>query len=191
MGVVDWAAIEAEYVTGAATYAALSRKYGVHPTALGKRASAFEWRKKREKYREKIARKSVEKSANKKINKLASLQTSADKLAGRIATMLEDDKAFNKYLVEVGRGRGEYSTEERTFSKTDTKALRDVVAALKDLTATMRNLYGIATEQEAAQLEIARERLQLDKAKAAQATGPETGETGVILLPDAGDAENE
>lgn len=186
----DWVTIEAEYVGGEATYAELARAHGVHPSLVGKRAAAHDWRKKREKYREKVGEKILRKTATKKANKLASLQTSADKLAGRIATMLEDDKAFNKYLVEVGRGRGEYSTEERTFSKTDTKALRDVVAALKDLTATMRNLYGIATEQEAAQLEIARERLQLDKAKAAQATGPEIGETGVILLPDAGDAEN-
>ncbi len=68
------------------------------------------------------------------------------------------------------------------------KMVRDIAAALKDLVAVTRNLYGLPTVQEQAALNIAAERLVLDKAKV---DGGDESETGVIeitaTLPGAGE----
>ena len=41
--------------------------------------------------------------------------------------------------------------------------MKDVVTALKDLTANIRDLYGLPNVEEAARIRIAEERLELDR----------------------------
>lgn len=184
---VDWVALENEYVQGQETYTQLARKYNVHLSTVANHAIKGQWKEKRAQYREYVAKKAKEKATENQISKLASLQSSADKLAERLALMLKDESAFNRYLVEVGSGRGQYETVERIYEKTDTKALRDAVASLRELSVAMRNLYGLPTEQEKATISIARERLELERIKAAAGQSASQDGTGVIFLPDAGD----
>lgn len=184
---VDWIAIEAEYVTGQVSCAALAEKYGVSPYTLGKRARANGWRQKRQEYRNKVGRKMVEKSAEQKGAKLAALQDIADRLTEKTLKLLEDEMAFNRHLIPEGMGKGVYTTNEKIYDKFDTRALRDVAASLKDLTSSVRNLYGLPTAQEEAALQIARDRLELDRIKAAAGQSASQDGTGVIFLPDAGD----
>ena len=67
------------------------------------------------------------------------------------------------------------------MEKVDTRAIKDLTGALKDLSYVMRNLYDLPTVKERAAMEAATQRLELEKARAG---ADEEGqrETGVVEL---------
>lgn len=177
----DWAAIEADYVSGTASYDVLAKKYGICVTAVKEAGAKWGWVAKRAHWRRIVAQKATEKAANRAAGKLAALMISADKAAASLDRALSDGEQLYTYLVERsekykrpieqdGKLITERKwTEERRMSKADTKALRDLVAALKDLTAVTRDLY-----ETPGYLAMARERradakLELEKGKSESA----------------------
>ena len=64
-----------------------------------------------------------------------------------------------------------------------------ITASIKDLAGVMRNVYNLPTDIEQKTYELAKERLELDKTKAAVGVGDEE-ETGVIFLPSAESEDN-
>ena len=69
-----------------------------------------------------------------------------------------------RYDGEVGAALKD--TEERIYTKKDTKALKDLTGAVKDLLYSVRNLYGLPTQGEREAQRIAAERLEMDRRKA-------------------------
>lgn len=61
---------------------------------------------------------------------------------------------------------GNYSVEERVYKKVDTKAIKDLTGAMKDLAYVLRNVYDLPTKQEQVTMDNAAERLRIEKAKA-------------------------
>ena len=56
-------------------------------------------------------------------------------------------------------------TAERLYDKVDTKAIKDLTGALKDMTLVLRNLNNLPTQAEAEAQRIAAERLKLEQRK--------------------------
>lgn len=177
----DWAAIEAEYVAGTDSYEQLAKKYGLCWNAVKEAGAKWGWVAKRAQWRQDVAKKAAKKAADRAAGKLAALMISADKAAASLDRALSDGEQLYTYLVERsekykrpieqdGKLITERKwTEERRMSKADTKALRDLVAALKDLTAVTRDLY-----ETPGYLAMARERradakLELEKGKSESA----------------------
>lgn len=183
----DWEALKIEYATSGVGYRALAERHGLSASTLMKMGAREGWVEARARHRRAVVEKSIRRVEADKVDALVALQRSADRMAGVIERVVEDERQFYRHLVNAGRGPGEGGTVERIYDKVDTKALRDMVTAARDLTATVRNLYGLPTEAERASIELARERLELDKRKAAAGV-PDEGEIGVIALPERGDA---
>ena len=53
-----------------------------------------------------------------------------------------DEKQFMRYIISEKSGRGETETCERVFEKLDTKAYRELTAAIKDLWSIAQDAGG-------------------------------------------------
>lgn len=170
-----WIEIRKKYVTSDLSYKQLAQEFDVSAAAVAKHGKNEKWPEKRKKHREFIARKAEEKIAKKEANKLAKLITAADNMAEVINKAMEDSSQFNRFLVTEStidkNGNIRSRKKEKVFKKLDTKAVRDMTAALKDLTQTIRSLNNIPTPQEEQAMEIARERLEMEKEKQGRANG--------------------
>lgn len=167
---IDWTAIKAEYITGTISYRKLADNWGVSFRTLSDRALREGWKEARDKHRNNVVEKTVQKVASRQAtttaNKLCDLQEAADNMGRVIAEIFADSEQFHRHIVTEGLGMGETKVVERQYKKVDTKAIKDLTGAIKDLAAVMRNIYDLPTAQEQAAMDIAAERLRLDKAKA-------------------------
>lgn len=177
-GGVDWAPIRTEYITTKCSYRQLSEKYGVAIGNISKVSVREHWKEQREQFVQKAFKKAEEKAANKEANRLARLIDATTKAIDVAMEAFEDEKQFNRYMVEK---KEKYAVpleqedgtmiderqwvEEKTFAKVDTKALKDLTGVLKDLTTLMRDFYNIPTPAQAEAQRIAAERLELEKKK--------------------------
>lgn len=180
----DWNKIKAEYITTDISYRKLAEKWEVSFRTLADRAMKGKWAVARDKHRNAVVRKTVQKVADRtseaNANKLMRLQQAADSMGDVIADIFSDTEQFKRHIVPDG----DYSVTERVYKKIDTKAIKDLTGALKDLAAVMRNIYDIPTIQEQSAMEIAAERLKMEQAKSDVADEEETGvvELAPVLL---------
>ena len=76
----------------------------------------------------------------------AAMRDEVKRLALRMAELgisaAEDEKQFMRYIVSEKSGRGETETVERVFDKLDTKAYRELTAAIKDLWSIAQDADG-------------------------------------------------
>lgn len=188
----DWEKIKTEYVTGEMSYAQLADKYKISRTQFNQKACKDKWFDARKEYRKKVVTKTTDKIANAEAKQMAKLQGIACNLSGMIDEVSKKSDQMYKHIVTSRNELGAEWTEVKELDKADTKMIRDLVAATKDLTSIMRNLYGIPTLQEEQQLALAREKLEIDKAKAAAyMPDDEDDETGVIMLAPIKGAEED
>lgn len=184
----DWKRIKTEYITTDTSYRKLAAKYDVPMSTLTRIAIKEKWVEARERYKNKVVTKTVEKMAAKEANKLAKLRTMTDSMVNVVEGIFNDPEQFQRHLVQTRDGQI-WDVEERVFKKIDTKAIKDITAALKDLSTILRNVYDLPTVQEQAAMDNAASRLQLDREKAAVGQTDDS-ETGVVMLaPVEGDAD--
>ncbi len=174
----DWTALEAEYITTKTSYKKLAEKYSISSRTITDYAKKHNWVEKRKQYCADVVAKVVAFSSQQDVSKLNSLIKSADTMAKIIDKVVTDDKQFQRHLVQI-KGKKLESNEEESppylitewceeqmFEKADTKAIRDIVASLKDLTAVVRNLNNLPTQAEAEAQSLAKERFELERQKA-------------------------
>jgi len=166
----DWEAIKSEYITTSISYRKLAEKWGVSFRTLADRAKREGWPIERDNYRNSVVTRTVQivssRTSSTNANRLLRLQEAADSMSKVIAEIFNDTKQFNRHIITQGLGEGATVVEERQYEKIDTKAIKDLTGAMKDLAYVLRNIYDIPTVQEKSAMDIAAERLQLDKAKA-------------------------
>ena len=121
-----WAAIREEYRTSELSLKKLSEKYGVSRSTLQRRFAREGWAARREQYW-------AEGSLTGDTAWL--LEETAKKILKQLQADFEDQQQFHRYLVKT---KGAEELEERIFRKLDTKALKEVTAALKDLKAMLQ-----------------------------------------------------
>ena len=97
---VDWSPIRTEYITTKCSYRQLSEKYGVSIAQISRVSIKENWKEQRERYLEKCFRKAEEKAANKEANRLARLIDATTKAIDVAMEAFEDEKQFNRYMVE-------------------------------------------------------------------------------------------
>lgn len=129
----NWSKMRAEYVTGSASQRELAKKYGVSASQVAEHASNEGWAKKRREYRRKTEAKAVQKAQERKAETMAAqlsdIGTAAENLSALIAEVSTEAKS-----LRVGRSK-----------KADTKAIRNLTGALKDLADVLRNVYELPT----------------------------------------------
>lgn len=125
----NWGKIRGEYITGSLSQRQLAQKYGVSASQLAQRASKEGWRAARLEHRRKVEEKARQKAAERKAETMAAqlvdIGTAAESLAAMVAEVSQDTR-----MLRVGRTK-----------KPDTKAIRNLTGALKDLVDVLRDVY--------------------------------------------------
>lgn len=168
---IDWNALRALYVTSLDSYAKIARSMGMKPNTIAKKGKEEDWPEQRRIYREEAMKRALEGEITEEAERLKKLMFVVNKLQDEIANAFEDEHQFNRHLVQCERYDGEVGaalkdTEERIYTKKDTRALKDLTGAVKDLLYSVRNLYGLPTQGEKEAQRIAAERLEMDRRKA-------------------------
>lgn len=187
MAEIDWIAIRAEYIAGQLGYRRLADKYGVSINALSDHAAKENWVEKRKQYREKRGTDLVARYARADRRKMEAVFRASEKMADTLDRMMEDPDQFRRYLVKSAEG-GEL--REQTTDIYNTKAMRNTVRMLREMSALVRDLNRIPTQAQAEAQHIARRRLELEEERAhgAETEGAETGVIEMASPPERGDA---
>lgn len=183
---MDWDAIKQEYISTNISQRELAEKYGVSVSSLGKRCASEGWSGLRKKFRKKVEKKTMEKISRKKACELAKIGDCADKLVRLINDSLNDTATVRQTIVKIVPSEDdedEAEVEEYCLQKLDTKYLRQMTAAMKDLMEILRDVYGKPNIVERANMKNARERVEIEKAKAAAGIPTDDEEYGIIEIP--------
>ena len=144
------------------------------------------WSGLRKKFRKKVEKKTMEKISRKKACELAKIGDCADKLVRLIDDSLNDTATVRQTIVKIVPSEDdedEAEVEEYCLQKLDTKYLRQMTAAMKDLMEILRDVYGKPNTVERANMKNARERVEIEKAKAAAGIPTDDEEYGIIEIP--------
>ena len=171
---IDWKKVKREYVTGELSYSKLAKKYGVSHGLIGKIGLKEHWVDERLKYREQINNKALtkistvlaEKRAEDEVNHFLTLQTAITKGTDKVLDIIDD---IEKYTDRNGN--------------IDPYILRCLIQSLKDAHSVLRSAYDIPTKVELANLEIARQRLDIERQKA-KTVDVDDNETGIVVIPE-------
>lgn len=183
MSTIDWPLIANAYITTGESLGALARRFAVSDSAVRKHSREEGWPARREAYLAEGRERALDQAAAAHADRLADLQEAARLAAAAIASALEDPKQFHRYLVTVQDKSSGRSTQEQCFRKLDTKALKEVIDAIRDLTDLTREFYNLPTTLQ----QLNEEQLRLKNEELRH--GPPLPEdetdarTGVILLP--------
>ena len=161
-GKYNWQKIMALYITGNMTYRELAKQEQVNQKVLERRAKEEGWVNARKEYRRQTAQKAVARSQKADVKKLAALMSAADKLCGILELAVEDPKAFYRYVVQVG----DWKTDCVEFPRPDMKAMKDAATTLRELTASVRDLYDLPSQEARHAQQIAAGRLANEERKA-------------------------
>lgn len=131
----DWAKIEQEYVSGKMSMEALAKKHGISNSTIQKKAIERNFTEKRRKYAEKVKEKALARAQARDARTLGNLGSALDKAA----------RTLNKYIVDEDTLFGRVNVtadglEEYRAKKLDTKALRDMTAAMREVSAAIKLL---------------------------------------------------
>lgn len=180
---LDWEAIKTEYITTETSLSKLAKKYGTTKQIIGRKSSSEKWVEQRRRYVDETLTKTLRKHQERDVNRLCKLMDATEKLIDISLRAINDEQQYNRFIVSEGIGDGMSETSEKVFDKVDTRALKDTVSVLKDLTALARDFYDIPTAAQREQRDINRERLEIEKKRAEQ--GEASGNITIIVPKDA------
>ena len=147
----DWEQMKTEYATTNASHRSLSKKYDIPKSSIEYHSVCDDWVEARREFRSGVAEKAADRLQDEAADRIVRLMSGTERVLTAAEAALQDDQQFHRYLVQVS-GDGEKRTEEQTFRKVDTKALRELTAVLKDLTELTRDLYGIPAQAQEKQV---------------------------------------
>lgn len=166
--VVDWSVIKTQYITSAISYKKLAEEWGVSTRTLADRACREQWPRLRAEYRNKIVFSSVKKVEKKEsaraAEQLLKMRKSADRMSDVILRIFNDAEQFHRYIIQKGKG-GETDSEERLFAKIDTKAIKDLTGAMRDLVMVIRDVNDLPTVQQLQAYQLAVDKFNFEKEK--------------------------
>ena len=143
----DWDRIEHEYVTGKGTMEALARKYGIKLSSFYRRAEVRKFAEKREKYANQVREKALTRAREREIRTLTNLGSALDKAAKKLNNYIADEDTLHGKVVNHMDG----SIEEIRTKKLDTKAVRDLTAAMREVAAALKLITPDETKTEETQ----------------------------------------
>lgn len=187
--VCDWNALKTAYVTSQLSLTQLAKQHGLKPHIVQEHSRKEGWVAERAEFRAKATLKAVESAVDVEADRLGQIISAANNMAAVIQNIFVDAQQFHRHLVtdtEIDEDGGKsIVTVEREFDKVDTRAIKDLTGALKDMTLVLRNLNNLPTQAEAEAQRIAAERLEMDKRK----MDAETNVDKEIKVVFAGDME--
>lgn len=163
---LNWEEIKLEYITTDTSLSKLAEKYHCTKAQIGKVCAKEKWVEQREQFVADVLSKTVAHEVQVQSKRLIKLMEATNKAIDRAMEALNDEKQFNRYVVTEGVGDGMSTVKEKQFDKIDSKALKDFVGILKELTALSRDFDNVPTPAQAESQRIAAARLELEQKKA-------------------------
>ena len=171
MADIDWQALRTEYISGSLSYNALAKKHGIQKSGLARRGKLEDWPRQRAEYLAEAAKRALAGEMDNEVERLKKLMQAANAMQDVILNIYTDPQQFNRHLVQDkfvnDDGGMDIVTVEKIYKKVDTRAIKDLTGAMRDMTLVLRNLFNLPTQQEREAQRIAAERLKMDQAKAA------------------------
>ena len=133
---IDWNAIRMDYVCGNASQRMLATKYNLSLSQIGERAAKEGWLQSRREHNEQVMAHVQQMNAEQKAEVLAAQLIDVAVASENLAALIAEISAESQHLM-IGRTK-----------KADTKAIRNLTGALKDLVDVIRNVYELPTLQE-------------------------------------------
>jgi len=153
-----WEQVRLLYVTGAASCGQAAQQFGLSRGAVERRCAKEGWVEQRRGFRKRLYDRALERAEVRGAEVMQVLCASAGVMAERLRQVLEDPDAFRRYLVSDKAGGPK---REEIFERTDMDAFRAAMGTLKQLTETVRDLWGIPGVRQEEALRLARERLEM------------------------------
>lgn len=167
---VDWEAVRLAYISSVKSYRQVAREMGVSYSKTREHGRAEDWPAQRVAFQREAAERAIAAGVDQEANRLEKVINAANAMANVIDGVFADEMQFHRHLVSIKYDKDE-ETVERVFDKVDSRAIKDLTGALKDMTLVLRNLYHLPTQAEIESQRIASERLELDKRKLDAETG--------------------
>lgn len=184
----NWDALKTLYVTTQLSLNDIAKREGIKLHTIQQRSRKDGWVAARMAFRTQAVAQAVDLAVDNEANRLAKIINAANSMASVIEAVYKDPEQFQRHVVvdtmiDEGGGKG-MLTVEKQFRAVNTKAVRDMTAAIKDMTLVLRNLHNLPTQAEAEAQRIAAERLKLEQRKIAMLeNNDDDDDTGVILMP--------
>ena len=156
---VDWEAVRLAYISTVKSYRQVAREMGVSYSKIRAHGKDEDWPAQRVAYQREAAERAIASGIAQEADRLGKV---INAMADVIEGVFEDGQQFHRHLVPLRQGKDE-ETVERIFDKVDSRAIKDLTGALKDMTQVLRNLYNLPTQAEAEAQRIAAERLKLEQ----------------------------
>lgn len=190
---IDWEAIKTEYVTGSDNLRSFADRYGITRQAVENRSRKEGWVAMRKAFRQEAVETAITEHVSVEAERLGKIITSAQKMADVLEGVFKDEKQFHRHIVTdtfiSEDGGKDILTVEKEFEKVDSRAIKDLTGALKDMTLVLRNLYNLPTQAEAEAQRIAAERLKLEQRKVDAAEKADQVDKSIVVMFDSGDLE--
>ena len=166
---INWDAVRTLYVTTQLSLAEVALREGLKAHTVTERSRKDGWVAARMAFRAEAAAQAVDLAVDNEANRLAKIINAANSMASVIEAVYKDTEQFQRHVVvdtvmDEDGGKG-VLTVEKQFRAVNTKAVRDMTAAIKDMTLVLRNLHNLPTQAEAEAQRIAAERLKLEQRK--------------------------
>ena len=159
---VDWEAVRLAYISSVKSYQQVAREMGVSYSKIRAHGKDEDWPAQRVAYQREAAERAIASGIAQEADRLGKIINAANAMADVLEGVFEDGQQFHRHLVQVRQDKDEWP-EERLFDKVDSRAIKDLTGALKDMTQVLRNLYNLPTQAEAEAQRIAAERLKLEQ----------------------------
>jgi hypothetical protein len=179
----DWQAIEIEYVRGKMSQQDLAKAHEIPYNTFNRHAKEGNWQEKRKKYREKVVKKGLTRASARDARKLSGLKKAADRMVADLEKAMKDPEIL--YVRTVTDAFG--NVHDIRGREPNGKNLRNLTAALLDLTKAVRDLYNLETAAERIAREESAARLALEERKVAaiEKRDDAPNEIRVVLEDDA------
>lgn len=165
---VNWTKAKTAYVTSNKSYRDIAKQYKIAPSVVSKKGKEDGWVEARSEYRAKLSQKSLDTCMEMEINRLRSLQESAMVMCEELQRALSNKKELYTHVGIESLGMGKTKMSEWELSSIDSVKARNLCQSLQTMTNTVRNLFEIQTKAQQQQLELAREKMQLERERAAR-----------------------
>ena len=182
---INWDKVRTLYITTQMSLSELAKHEGLKFHTVTERSRKDGWVAARMAFRAEAAAQAVDLAVDNEANRLAKIISAANSMAAVIEAVYQDPEQFQRHVVvdtiideEGGKG---ILTVEKQFRAVNTKAVRDMTAAIKDMTLVLRNLHNLPTQAEAEAQRIAAERLKLEQRKVEAAESANQVDKSIVV----------
>lgn len=164
MADIDWNAIKTEYVTSNISIQKLAEKHGISAATVRKHSQPEKWAKERSKYGQKVVKTALARAGARDARRLQRLQHAGTRMCSELEKLMKaaNNELYTHVALE-GEGEGRSSLVARKLEVVDDKKLLNITRSIDTMARAMRNLYDLQTAGERAQLEMAREALEIKR----------------------------